>query len=563
MNPKKLFNWKNPKLYSILLTVVIIGMLIISGPASAVDLSVSGLPSSVVAGNPATFTVNADFNTNEGVPIEEFQVVVTDTTSGTNYTCRFGSDGSVISCDSGFSSTITPAGTNVNQAYYSNRYGYGYGFLNNVGGYYNQSFGAGYGYGYGSSATYLTTPELKYSLSFTPAAAGTYTFDVYAKSSSTFKYATTSSSTLTVTAASSSSSSSSSSGGAYIPPDEEEKEEEPKEEPAPTVEEQIEDAVNDAVNQLLSSGADAGTIEGTKKKLQEVFEEVKGAIANAESIKVLATKEDAQQQVSEEIEAVREVAERAGEIFDSEDIEFATVTETEEVNEVLYEEMDNAVKEEVKKKLEALGLSGKDLESNAGVQIRKQTKITTITTKDGKTKAIIETVMKVEVGDHVVEIPKEAAATTDFIIGNYEIIEKDPIILFKATDTIKYSIVTDAENTQDVVKESERVSVSRVVEAKNQQPEVTTPEPTDDSDEPVLPEDDGGLGWLPIVLVVLLIAAIVVGYLLTSNVSYYNTKAEKLHKEADKAHAEGNLMSAQSKHKKANKYYKKSLDKRE
>jgi hypothetical protein len=125
-------------LTSLIITALIILMLIFSGPAGAVSVSLAGV-SDLNQGQYLTFDLDVSLDKSyERIPIQNITIIVTNASTGAligNYS--FAVDGTAMS--SGIKASQT-----VNQLSYG--YGYGYGYYGGT----NYSFGYGYGYGYGT-----------------------------------------------------------------------------------------------------------------------------------------------------------------------------------------------------------------------------------------------------------------------------------------------------------------------------------------------------------------------------------------------------------------------------
>ncbi len=126
---------------SIFLTIAVISLLIFSGPARAIDVSLTTPDINVFSkdgnGNPTkyTFTISVTINDGEFLPIQYTDLIFND--GDNKLTCRIQDDKS--DCD-----FITSVQTDVSNLNYKQDYGYGYGYGN---GYGYQNFGYGYGYG--------------------------------------------------------------------------------------------------------------------------------------------------------------------------------------------------------------------------------------------------------------------------------------------------------------------------------------------------------------------------------------------------------------------------------
>ena len=150
MTSTKEFDNKRTKksvITSTIITLVIVLMLIISGPATAVTVSITGLPSSITKGTSETFTVQITIEDPDNyVPVSNFSL---DITGATQKGAIFDTSGNKLSGDSGIS--VSPVSTPG-----SSNYGYGYGYGLDAGYGYNFGYGYGYGYGYGAGGGSVT-----------------------------------------------------------------------------------------------------------------------------------------------------------------------------------------------------------------------------------------------------------------------------------------------------------------------------------------------------------------------------------------------------------------------
>jgi len=149
---------------SISITLLIVLMLIISGPASAVHIKMKP-PSDHAVGEAVTFTIDIRLLGSDFINIQNINV--TNLPLGN---ISFYPDGTMISGDSGY--TITRIGS----TYYG--YGYGYGYDENPGYGYGYDFGYGYGYGYGYEYGHSVDgprSSLKYYINISGLPVGTYT----------------------------------------------------------------------------------------------------------------------------------------------------------------------------------------------------------------------------------------------------------------------------------------------------------------------------------------------------------------------------------------------------
>jgi len=140
MDKKKL----HTRYTSVAITIAIVIMLILSGPVSAVTLSINELDgTSHTKGDSVTFKVTATIeDPDRYVPIDNFSLEIT---GDTNKEVIFSTDGTVLSGDSGITVSRITGPTSSEYGY-----GYGYGYDSNLGYGYNFGYGYGYGYGYGA-----------------------------------------------------------------------------------------------------------------------------------------------------------------------------------------------------------------------------------------------------------------------------------------------------------------------------------------------------------------------------------------------------------------------------
>jgi hypothetical protein len=159
---------RSKSLTSALVTAFIIFMLIFSGPAVAVSITIPTLPSSITQSQDLTLTFQANLDTGERIPISSYNITVYNSTWQQTFLVYPG--GSV-----GPNVTLNSAGSAYNKFGYGYGYqwGYGYGYDLN---YYNYTFGYGYGYGY--AAPGYETYNVTLNLSAFNLAAGTYNVNI-------------------------------------------------------------------------------------------------------------------------------------------------------------------------------------------------------------------------------------------------------------------------------------------------------------------------------------------------------------------------------------------------
>ena len=184
---------------SSILTIGIIVLLIMAGPASAIRLDINGLDN-VAENSTESFTVSVDIEENENVPVQNLTLTIGDKT------CTFSLAGQNITGTLCQYLTITKnyaVGYNDSA---SGQFGYGYGYdaTNASWAYRNYTFSTGYGYGYTYGYGYSAYPygELSYNITFDPWAVTsdtTYAVSFQADIAGGNKYKVASDSSITIT----------------------------------------------------------------------------------------------------------------------------------------------------------------------------------------------------------------------------------------------------------------------------------------------------------------------------------------------------------------------------
>jgi len=111
------------RLFSIAITVMILGLLILSGPANAFVLSISVINPTAYSGQRISFIISADTENNE----TGIDYLTLDLTGDLVYSCKFDVNGNIISGCLGMN--ITKISENYGYGY---SYGYGYNILENI-----------------------------------------------------------------------------------------------------------------------------------------------------------------------------------------------------------------------------------------------------------------------------------------------------------------------------------------------------------------------------------------------------------------------------------------------
>ena len=140
---------KKTKFIAGFITVLIIAMLIFSGPASALLTNLSVSKTISTQGEKISFIVNATLETNEHVPITQFNLLIYGPTGEVAKNCSFNYAGTEISgCTNLTIASLNDAGTWTNDSTNVTLY-------DDAGYDYNYGFGYGYGYSYVDATSYL------------------------------------------------------------------------------------------------------------------------------------------------------------------------------------------------------------------------------------------------------------------------------------------------------------------------------------------------------------------------------------------------------------------------
>ena len=163
------------KTLAFVITALVMGMLLIAGPAWAFSISLDPVSTNVNLGEEVSLIYNFDIDTEERIPIDYLQL---DIFANTNILCRFNSNGSVITGCSGISiSKLTDSNYtegNLTGNYSSTPYNWGYGY--------------GFGYGYGSLGSELLSYNI--TLNSSLLGYGIHKSNITAKIKSDFFYET-------------------------------------------------------------------------------------------------------------------------------------------------------------------------------------------------------------------------------------------------------------------------------------------------------------------------------------------------------------------------------------
>ena len=522
------------KLFSIFITLVVIATLLLTGPASAIKLSVKGLQSDYNEGAPVSFTASVDLEDEELIHKDSIVAVEIikkgDSPENAAARCNVLLSNGTEYCTGGLSlDELSMNANNTNGTYAAYGYGYGYGGSwtsgFNLTDFLDGSSGPGYGYypGYG----YNVAPdygEISLHLSWTaPSVSSDTEYDVRlflvrdedqdpsnGLAPNAYAFMTKETTTFTVKAKSEDGDDdggddggggSGGGGGGAAPPSTPDEEDEngsagPEEPVGQTIKELIQNALEN------KDGVD----EQTREQIQQVVQEhLQDVAEKGQNLQVFAG-EEAQEKAGNEINLL---AKKMG--LDAERVAFAAVAEEEESVEV--DDLSDEMKETVKQKLAERGRH--DHAFKKVTDVKRKVKVTTVTDEDGVTRSVVEMTYEVSRGDHVVEIPKEIAATADQISGTFEVLEDDPVLYFEDTGKISFSVPSNADKLEEIKTQKDNVRVSTLEEPEVKA--VSTPKGGDDKqgDDVNLEEkSDKGFGAVVWAIVLIVLLVVIVGLVL-------------------------------------------------
>ena len=173
---------RNKALSSLIVTVLIVAILLLPTPATAVSVGITNLADKkIVVGESYTFKVNVFIEGNERIPIDK--VKLSSTKDGTSvFSYEFDAGGGTQGCI-----TLSPAFSFAPYSGYGTLYGYGYGYGPGFGGQpwgYGYGYYTGYGYGYGYGYYGLPSVTLSWNATIDTSnlAFGTYKMNAEVKS---------------------------------------------------------------------------------------------------------------------------------------------------------------------------------------------------------------------------------------------------------------------------------------------------------------------------------------------------------------------------------------------
>src|SRR3989344_3540092 len=124
-------------------TVLVIGLLILSGPASAINVDLITPDINIMEDNTVDFTIQVKVNSNEFLPLMYTDLILDY--GDDSLICKINNDNAIDDCDF---LIVTSKDIKNLDGNYGYGYGYGYGYSN---GNYGYGYDSGYGYGYGYS----------------------------------------------------------------------------------------------------------------------------------------------------------------------------------------------------------------------------------------------------------------------------------------------------------------------------------------------------------------------------------------------------------------------------
>ncbi len=503
---------KNKKIVSVLLTMSVIMILLLTGPASAVRLGLnfdSGDNPEITKGETLGFTVSADLekiNEKDELINENSAFIVEISKNGESVAaCSFDLQGNRGECNSSEFPTIV-ANNNAEYIddgdYYLYGYGFGYGYgLDNSSRYqylndtYSDEYGSGAGYGYMPRYDYTTEPygELSYDLSWKTSTTGSYEMTVLMQTPTGTNNVTNKTDFFVFELEESKSFTVASSDDPDDPDDTPDSPSPGGPGEIPPTDDTEENATVPAYQNILDNViANKNVPEDVKEKLTTIAEKLKNILPKGQTDVF----------VGDEIKNLGNIM-QLQEMMGTDDIESVMVNELDREDRSLGD-MPEEIKESVLQKLKEKG-NNKFLFDRSDV--KKKTKVTTVTTNDGETKSLVDVTYEVSTGDHVVEVPKTLAATASEIQGVFEVIEEDPILLFEGTETIEMGFATDVDKVEALDSEADNV---RIASLEEDQPveAISTP---DEGNQTVPPTDDTGFGVLVgVLLLIVIIGAVAV-----------------------------------------------------
>jgi len=134
---------KKNNIISIFFTSLVIVMLVLSGPVSAIDVNLTTPDIDYLVDDTIPFTITIEVNDGEFLPVLYTDLILDY--GSDSVTCRINDDNTITNCD-----FLTVASREIADLNGDYGYGYGYGYGYEAPDYgYGYDFGYGYGYGYG------------------------------------------------------------------------------------------------------------------------------------------------------------------------------------------------------------------------------------------------------------------------------------------------------------------------------------------------------------------------------------------------------------------------------
>jgi hypothetical protein len=468
------------KIISTILSIAVVLMLIFSGPVRAITLGIEIEDEEVAAGEAVEITAKVDLHSNDIVPENlNFTIIIEDESN--TYTCVFDIEGNKLTACPDFD--VTSSGHNL--IYYDTNtslsgYGYGYGdeyttLTTSFG--YGYGYGYSYGYGYDDYSTSLKEDaEMTFKIIWTTPKVDEetdYSVSLEAKMNgggNDFTYTTLLDNQ----------------GSFTVSP-----EEEPRGSYFIGLKPHIPD-YDKKVKQLTD-----GLFLHIKNHVKGTCNQMKGIIERSEEGKVYTNTSQFQEQMKymglENVEAV--MTNSFGEDVDP-------------------GEISKEIRSQIQSKLQNKKISKIE-------NIKRNVEVITFIREDGTSISLIEITYEVDMGEYVLEIPKTVAATAEEIQGNFEVLIKDPVIMFSNTD-ISFAIESKTNEVESLVNESQSISISKLEEEQTQ-PEPAPPqeeeeEEEDEDEEPLppapTPEVTKEFPWVFWVIGFIVVAIFIIAFIL-------------------------------------------------
>ena len=464
------------KIISTALSIVIVLMLIFSGPVRAVTLGIEIENQEIESGQVVEITAKMDLHSEDIIP-DQGNFTITIEGGGSTYTCIFDRDGNNLSQCENFD--ITSPGHNL--IYHDTNtslqgYGYGYGEeYSTEETFFGYGYGYGYSYGYGyddyttqlkDSAEFIfhinwTSPdveeETEFSVSFefnTSSDTNDFTYTTLLENEGSFT----------------------------VSPEEEEE--------GGTMYKPIVAPSKTTYEEKIGKLTEGLTLQ-IKNKVKDACNQMKGIVENAKESSVFTDTSQFQEQINnmglENVEAV------IISIMGEEEIPPAELSE------------------QVRSQLS-------DRELSAVSNVKRNVKVTTFIKEDGTSVSLVEISYEIDMGDYIVEIPKSVAGSASEIQGNFYVLVDDPVLLFSNTDKIEFGVESKTNEVENITEESNNIAIAKAEEKQEE-----TAQPEEEQQQTTEPEEErkeegkkdigkskekGSLTWLWILVIATVIAIV-------------------------------------------------------